>query len=169
MRRLKDLKRFVALKIKVNFYTGERAGGIDPRDPNLVCYGWQNIDDGWEIRLIADESKIDEYVQKYGNAEGVEVIEGIENIDKAIDEIIPPEKQYRHIVCMPELLLAGLIARHLDRNDDFDIRAIPVDSTKHKSPEDERKAILQHLASKGFKGIRTEKVVYKLSEFLNML
>ena len=68
----RNLKRYVALKIKVNFQTGERAGGIDPYDAGLYCLA-QNLEDGYEIRLVLDDRDID----KYRNIEGVEVIEGI--------------------------------------------------------------------------------------------
>lgn len=165
---LNKLKRFVALKIKVDFTTGERAGGINPRDPNLVCLGWQNLEEGWEIRLIVDESKIDEYIQKYGNAEGVEVIEGIENIDSAIEQIIPPEKQMDYVVYMPELLTASVIAKHLDPNDPFNVNEIPNPDPVETSPDETRRKVFGFLINKGVKGIRPIKRVKKLSEILQL-
>ena len=163
---LKRLNRYVALKIKVDFNTGERAGGIDPKDPNLMCFGWQNLDDGWEIRLIMDESKIDEYVQRYGSAEGVEVIEGVENIDKAIDEIIPPEKQIGYSIYMPELFTASVIGKHLDANDSFDVNKIPNPDLVDVSVEETRRKVLKYLIEQGVKGIRPVKRVVKLGELL---
>ena len=32
-----------ALKIKFNATTGKRSGDIDPKDPKLQCYGWQEF------------------------------------------------------------------------------------------------------------------------------
>jgi len=36
----KKLKRYIALKIKVDFNTDERADGVNSRDFSLVCFGW---------------------------------------------------------------------------------------------------------------------------------
>mgnify|MGYP000371374957 CR=1 FL=1 len=163
---LEKLKRYVGLKIKVDFTTGERAGGINPRDPNLVCLGWQNLETGWELRLIVNEEKIDEYIQKYKDVEGVEIIEGIENIDKAIDEIIPPEDQEDYTVIMPELLIASVISKHLDPKDPFNVNDIPNPSTVEEPIEKTRRRVLKHLVEQGIKGIRPIRRVKKLSEML---
>jgi len=163
---LRKLKRFVALKIKVDFTTGERAGGINPKDPNLMCLGWQNLDTGYEIRLIVNEDKIDEYVQKYGNVEGIEVIEGIENIDAAIDQLIPEEEQVSYVTYMPELIMASVIAKHLDPNDPFDVNKIPNPDTADVDIRYTRRRVLEYLVKQGVKGIRPVKRVRKLSEIL---
>jgi len=165
---LKNLSRYVGLKIKVNFTTGERAGGINPRDPNLVCLGWQNLEDGWELRLIVNEEKIDEYIKKYGNVEGVEIVEGIENIDKAIDEIIPPEKQVDYTVYMPELLTASVIAKHLDPNDPFNVNEVPNPDPVEINQDETRRKVLKFMVERGIKGIRQVKRVRKLSEILQL-
>jgi len=164
--RLKGLKRYVAFKIKVDFTTGERAGGINPKDPNMICPGWQNFGKGEEIRLIVNEDKIDEYVRRYGNKEGVEVIEGIENIDKAIDELIPPEKQVDYTVYMPELFMASIIAKHLDPNDTFNVNDVPNPDPVEISVDETRKRVLKHLMERGVKGIRPVRRVKKLSELI---
>ena len=166
---IRNLKRFVALKIKVDFNTGERAGGIDPKDPNLICIGWQNLKTGWEIRLIRNEEKIDEYIQKYSNIEGVEIIEGIENIDKAIDEIIPEEDQVDYRVYLPELLTASIIGKHLDPQDPFNINNIPNPDPLDVSIDTSIRNTLKHLMNQGVKGIRPVKRVRKLSEILQQL
>jgi len=119
----KNLNRYVALKIKVDFETGERAGGIDPRDPNLYALA-QNLEDGWEIRLILDNRDI----SIYQNVEGIEVIEGVENIDKAIVELLPNEEQY-FFTRDDTLLQVSILAKHQDPNDSFNVNDIPDESS----------------------------------------
>ena len=119
----RNLKRFVALKIKVDFESGERAGGIDPRDPNLYALA-QNIEDGWEIRLVLDDRDI----SIYQNVEGVEVIEGVENIDNAVTSLLPNEEQYL-FARDDALMQASIIAKHQDPNDPFNVNDIPDEST----------------------------------------
>jgi len=57
MPNFKNLKRYVALKIKVDFETGERAVRINPRGPGLYALA-QNLEDGYEIRLVLDNRDI---------------------------------------------------------------------------------------------------------------
>lgn len=123
MPNFKNLNRYVALKIKVDFETGERAGGIDPRDPNLYALA-QNLEDGWEIRLILDNRDI----SIYQNVEGIEVIEGVENIDKAIVELLPNEEQY-FFTRDDTLLQVSILAKHQDPNDSFNVNDIPDESS----------------------------------------
>ena len=125
MPNFKNLKRFVALRIKVDFESGERAGGIDPRDPNLYCHpSWQNLDDGYEIRLVLDDRDI----SIYQNIEGVEIIEGIENIDNAILELNPNEEQY--LFTRDDILMqTSILAKHQDSSDPFNVNDIPDEST----------------------------------------
>lgn len=130
MPNFRNLKRYVALKIKVNFESGERAGGIDPRDPNLYCLA-QNLEDGYEIRLVLDDRDID----KYRDIEGIEVIEGIENIDRAIIELLPNDEQY-HFVRDDLLLQTSILAKHQDPNDSFSIDKIPDDLSIVEARED---------------------------------
>ncbi len=124
MNDLRNLKRYVALKIKVNFQTGERAGGINPRDPGLYTLV-QNLEDGYEIRLVVDDRDI----EQYRNVPGVEVIEGIKNIDRAILELLPNEEQY--IFPRDDVLFqTSLMLKHNDPNDPFSIDDIPDDFSK---------------------------------------
>ena len=119
----RNLKRYVALKIKVDFATGKRAGDIDPRDPNLFALA-QNLEDGYEIRLVLDDRDI----SIYQRVEGIEVIEGIENIDNAIVSLLPNEEQY--LFARDEAIMqASIIAKHQDPNDSFSVNNIPDDST----------------------------------------
>jgi len=111
---LSKLKRYVALKIKFDPITGKRAGdagikideGRSIPDPNLICcgFGWQNVDKGVEIRLIVDDERIDEYIERYKDVEGIEILEGIDAINLAVDEIV--SEQY--MITSPELLKASI-------------------------------------------------------------
>jgi hypothetical protein len=79
-----------ALKIKFNATTGKRSGDIDPKDPKLQCYGWQDIpednpEESYEIRVIEDERDVSEFQ----GLDGVEVLEGKEAINAAIDSTVP--------------------------------------------------------------------------------
>ena len=68
-----------AIRVKVNFTTGERAGGINPRDKNLRCSPlWQNLEAGVEIRAVLDGD-----VSRYAALEGVEILDGEAAIDAA--------------------------------------------------------------------------------------
>lgn len=75
------------LLIEFDLKTGKRAGGINPRDPGLVCYGWQNIDTdpAVEIRLIADNRD----TTQYEGVDGITVLNNDTEIDNAIDTHIP--------------------------------------------------------------------------------
>jgi len=87
---IKKLTRYVALEIDVDFTTGARAGDVDPRDPNLVCPGWQNFEAGKEIRLIVNEAAIDDYISRYRNISGIVIIEGKAAINARVKELVKP-------------------------------------------------------------------------------
>lgn len=76
-----------ALLVEFNGKTGKRAGNIDPNDPKLQCYGWQNLDvhPAIEIRVIED----DRDVSQYDGIGGVTVLGNKTEINTAIDEHIP--------------------------------------------------------------------------------
>lgn len=79
-----------ALLIEVDFSTGERAGGINPRDPGLRGNPqWQDLEGkpGKEIRLIADKRE----AKAYEGIPGVTILDGKEEINKAIEELFPPK------------------------------------------------------------------------------
>ena len=72
-----------AIRVKVNFTTGERAGGINPRDKNLRCSPlWQNLEAGVEIRAVLDGD-----VSRYAALEGVEILDGEAAIDVAVADL----------------------------------------------------------------------------------
>ena len=71
--------RGLLIEIK-DWRTGERAGGINPRDPNLRAIGgslWQSLDHepkgDWEIRLVLDNRDLSGYEGKIILDDGSEV------------------------------------------------------------------------------------------------
>jgi len=106
---IKNLKRYVALKIEFDPFTGKRAGDISPHDPGLLCPGWQNLEEGVEIRLVVDDRDI----EKYRDIPGVEVIEGVENIDNEILKICKP----KYVLANPELFRVSIAHKNIDLSD----------------------------------------------------
>ncbi|MBA7545182.1 hypothetical protein ES705_37546 [subsurface metagenome] len=76
-----------ALLIQFNPRNGQRAGGINPKDAKLQCYGWQNLDSvpALEIRVIEDNRDM----AQFENIEGVKILDGIDEINAAIQANIP--------------------------------------------------------------------------------
>ena len=76
-----------ALLIEWVPHTGKRAGGIDPGDPKLQCYGWQNMDvtPAIELRVVEDDRDL----SQYEGVEGVTVLNGRDEINTAIDTNFP--------------------------------------------------------------------------------
>lgn len=74
-----------ALLIEFDGHTGERAGGISPRDPKLRCHGWQQLDTTpcLEIRVIYDNRDI----SQYKGIPGVTILHGKAAINAAIDDL----------------------------------------------------------------------------------
>ncbi len=91
-----------ALLIEVDFRTGKRAGGINPRDPKLQCYGWQDLEgeSGCEIRIVEDDRDL----SQYKGVAGVTILDGKTAINEAITANIP----VKYAVKDKELLLAHL-------------------------------------------------------------
>lgn len=84
----KQPKDYVALEITVNFVTGERPAGINPReDKGLICLsGWQNLDAGVEMRLVID----DRDVSQYEGVPGITVHKGATKINSRVKELFKP-------------------------------------------------------------------------------
>jgi len=98
------------LKIKVDFETGERSGNIDPRDPGLKTHPtWQNVDDGWEVRVIEDDRDIN----IYRNVDGIEVLEGEAAIEAAIASI----HKERYAIKNEQLLVESIRQKGIDITD----------------------------------------------------
>ncbi len=70
------------LLIEFNINTGVRAGGINPKDPKLQCYGWQDLEStpAREVRVIED----DRDMSQYEGVAGVTVLFGKVAIKQAI-------------------------------------------------------------------------------------
>ena len=77
----------IALLIEWNQNTGERAGNINPKDPKLQCYGWQNMDvtPAIELRVVED----DRDMIQYEGVSGVTILQGGNEINTAIDDNFP--------------------------------------------------------------------------------
>jgi len=91
-----------ALLIEVDFKTGKRAGGINPKDPKLQCYGWQDLENspGREIRVVEDDRDL----SSLKRVKGVTILDGEVAINKAITAIVP----VKYVVKDKELLLAHM-------------------------------------------------------------
>ncbi|MCK5431323.1 MAG: hypothetical protein KAJ03_01200 [Gammaproteobacteria bacterium] len=78
-----------ALLIEFNMRTGKRAGGINPRDPALQCYGWQNLESKppIEIRVIED----DRDPAQFEGIDGVTVLSTPEEANEAIAKHMPAQ------------------------------------------------------------------------------
>ena len=81
-----------ALLIEFDVNTGKRAGGIDPNDPKLQCYGWQNLEviPQLEIRVIEDERD----PSQYESIKGVTILSGTTEINKAIRKYMGSQSRY---------------------------------------------------------------------------
>lgn len=125
-----------ALKIKVNLGNGGvRAGGIDPRDANLRGNPlWQNLDTGYEIRLVLDDRDL----SIYDGVEGVEVLEGDTVIDAAVAALKPVENMYR--VTSEALMNANIAQANIDLSS--------------LSPEADENEELEFLYNAGISGIK---------------
>lgn len=68
---------------------GKRAGNVNPKDPKLQCYGWQNMDVSplLELRVVEDDRDLS-YLE---GVPGVTIIEGKAAINKAIDDNFEPK------------------------------------------------------------------------------
>lgn len=100
-----------AIRVKVNFHTGERAGGINPKDKKLRCNPmWQSIENGIEIRAVLDGN-----VEKYRGLEGVEILEGEQAIDAAV--LALQKESASHVVYNKELLAASISAKGIKLHD----------------------------------------------------
>ena len=122
-----------ALLIEFDSNTGERAGRINPRDPRLVCYGWQDLDSipAREIRLVNDNRDL----TTYANIPGITVLKGKDEINAAIDEIKPERYEIEDQVLFME---------------DLKQRDIKLQQFSGKS----RHEVLKLLADKGLIGIK---------------
>ena len=107
-----------ALLIEWDPNSGKRAGGIDPRDPNLRCYGWQNMDSepAREIRLVEDDRDL----SPLEGTLGVKILEGKQAINDAIQAHIPARYSVIDMSLMTQhmkdkgMSLDGLVGKNMN-------------------------------------------------------
>lgn len=89
-----------ALLIEFDLRTGVRAGGINPKDPKLQCHGWQDLESkpAKEIRLVEDDRDL----SKYEIVEGVTILDGVDEINAAIQAYIPSKYKVTDMTLMIE-------------------------------------------------------------------
>lgn len=91
--------------------TGQRAGAVNPRDPNLPCRpDWQNMDvtPHLEIRILKNEKDL----PKYQNTPGITILMGEEAINDALDEYFPPK-----LIISDEFLFQQHVKQKLQKGD----------------------------------------------------
>ena len=93
---------FRALLIEFDPKSGRRAGGINPRDPKLPCYGWQVLDStpAREIRLVQDDRNL----SQYQGVPGITILEGEHEINTAIESLVPEQYKLENQALMTEHL-----------------------------------------------------------------
>jgi len=108
--KIDSIENPVALLIEWDPNTGERAGGINPRDPGLMCFGWQQMDTipAKEIRLIMDGRN----VSQYENIPGITILRGRAEINTAIDALNLTRYSIQN---------ETLFREHLSRRTDIDL------------------------------------------------
>ena len=131
-----------ALLIEFDVRTGRRAGNISPRDPGLYCHGWQDLKGipAKEIRLIEDERDL----KQYEGIEGITILNNDDEIEKAIENVIP------ETIAIENEMLMRL---------DIEQRGIQIKDLRAKNTTE----LLQELKTLGVKGIGTRKPL-KLKE-----
>ena len=122
-----------ALLIEFDPATGDRAGGINPKDPQLPCHGWQDLESlpAREIRLVQDDRNLDGYT----DTPGVTVFTGRDAINAAIEKLKPEVYEVED----KELLF-----------EDMRQRGIVLSEFAGKS----RQELLKSLAEKGLVGLK---------------
>jgi len=120
-----------ALLIEFDVNTGIRAGNIDPNDPKLQCYGWQNLHTSpqLEIRVIEDDRDL----KQYEGIKGITILHGKKETNEAIDKQVPVRYGIADEI---------LFIEHLRQ------RKINLDDIPGKGQE-----VLKELMNRGIKGI----------------
>lgn len=115
-----------ALRITFDPATGRRAGGIVPRSE--VWKGlrgnreWQNLDEGVEVRLVEDESVLDNIDL---DDPDVTLLEGEQAISDAINGLdVTPEEQYA--IASEALVAESVRQRGLDLTEAVDAEGDPL-------------------------------------------
>lgn len=107
----KGRKIMKALLIEFDLRTGIRAGNVSPRDPNLPCRGWQDLESvpAREIRVIKDGRD----VKQYQNVLGITILSGKIEINAAIDSL----NLERYTIKEPELFRLHMEQKNINLDD----------------------------------------------------
>lgn len=158
-----------ALLIEFDLKTGRRAGNINPKDPSLKCYGWQNLDEEdinakgyeWksnlpagsralEIRIIEDDRDI----SQYEGVAGITILRSNAEINKILDKYF---EQYMYAMPRGETEMT-LFSKALSEKN------ISVSSLDFSTPAKTQKTLKELYEVKGIKLIRKIKRFEKLPE-----
>lgn len=123
-----------AVKLKVNFTTGERAGGVDPRSKaNHCCPTWQDLEAGYEIRMLPQEE-----AEKIQSMPGVTVYNSFSDAEAAMPRDFPEKIGWK----VTNETLMKLSIEQLK----IDVMSIPQEATQEEE--------LEFLYKAGARGIR---------------
>lgn len=91
----------IALLIEWNQNTGKRAGNINPKDPKLQCYGWQNMDvtPAIELRVVEDELLYSEHFKEQIGDKKIKITDLSDDKQKRLKEL----KEKYHIKGIKEI------------------------------------------------------------------
>lgn len=133
-----------ALLIEWDPNTGKREGNINPKDPNLQCHGWQNMDviPAVELRLVEDERDM----VQYEGIPGVYLLEDKDAINAAIDANFPSK-----ITIEDDLLYTEHFKEQIG-DKKIKIKELPDDRTERL------KELKNKYGIKGIKEIKPQKV-----------
>jgi len=125
-----------ALKIQVDFETGKRAGGINPRDPKFPGHPlWQDLENGYEIRFVKNMD-----ISQFEGVAGIEILADDRAIDNAIKAIHKGQTaRVTYKMTSEHLMAASLQQKRIDITD--------------LSPELSPEAELETLYTRGASGI----------------
>lgn len=135
-----------ALLIKWDSRSGKRAGNINPKDPKLLCHGWQKIDEDhpencWEIRLVEDNRDL----SIYDGVVDVFVLNGVDEINQAMDDNLG--NQYRYVKTDSDIFKMAC------EQNKVDFKILATQKTE---------ANLKDFFNNGIAGIEKQKRFYKL-------
>jgi len=159
-----------ALLIEFDLKTGRRAGGIDPRDKHLKCYGWQNLDEEditakgyvWKSDIPAGQRAleirvVDESLSgratldmiRHDKPAGVTILEGNAAINEALDKYF---NQYDYVLPAGEAE-RGLLVEALKE------KGLKVSDLDFSTPRKRRQTLKDLHENKGIK------LVWKVKRF----
>ena len=80
-----------AVKLRVDFATGKRAGNVNPKSTNnRCCSTWQDLENGFEMRLVPDDE-----AEKLRGAEGVTVFDSAEDAEAELAKSFPEKVSWK--------------------------------------------------------------------------